>query len=392
MHTAKSHLLRFWFFLFFFPVALCISELSIRYFNLKEIGEPRHDVVESSYMPAKLKANYQGSIMGLPFSTNTYGFRDETDFWRVPEKDEFRILSLGDSIGVGLGVKASAHYTKALENIFNQQGLSHRFRVINAGGKGYSPSSYYVYLKQEGVEFEPRMVMVQIELCNDITDEALLKWEVQEGNTELPQAVRGGRYVVGWDGNLLGTYSLQPYFFEKTYTYTLLLKRILRLLYQWHPTEPFHSEPGVTYYRLDFEKFLLGKERLESGWTKMFGALEGTHRFLRERGISFLLLIFPSRYMFEDVSGEHRNFSRQLVERAVELAREKKLPYLDFTATMEDNGGAGLYFDFAHPTEEGNQIIADRLAAHLMAENFTPSSVEPRISREEQRGQGGQHR
>ena len=119
MHTVKSHFLRVCCFLFFFPIALCVSELSIRYFNLKEIGEPRYDIVEGPYMPAKLKANYQGSIMGLPFSTNTYGFRDGTDFRRVPEKDEFRILSLGDSIGVGLGVRSSAHYTKALEKIFN---------------------------------------------------------------------------------------------------------------------------------------------------------------------------------------------------------------------------------------------------------------------------------
>ena len=81
---ARLYLLRVFCFFLFFPIALCISELSIRYLNLKEVGEPRHDVVETSYMPTKLKANYQGTVMGQPFSTNQYGFHGEGNLRRTP--------------------------------------------------------------------------------------------------------------------------------------------------------------------------------------------------------------------------------------------------------------------------------------------------------------------
>ena len=114
---------------------------------------------------------------------------------------------MGDSIGVGLGIEPFHHYTKVLERDLNRQRTHPSYRVINAGGQGYSPSSYYVYLKYEGLRFQPRMVVVEIEMCNDITDEALLNWDFQEGDRTRPHRVRGGRYVVGWDGNLLTTCS-----------------------------------------------------------------------------------------------------------------------------------------------------------------------------------------
>ena len=213
------------------------------------------------------------------------------------------------------------------------------------------------------------MVIIEIELCNDITDEALLRWEILHDEPEFPRAVRGGRYVVGWDGNLLGTFSFGPYFFEKTYTYTLLLRRVLKLLYRLHPTEPFHSQPDVTYYSRDFEKFLLDEKRLESGWKKTFGALKGTHRFLQRRGIFFLLLILPSRYMFEEGSGQSAGFARQLLDKAVRLARQERIPHLDFTHVIAKNGGPRLYFDFAHLTAEGNRIVGGELSEYLMTKH-----------------------
>ncbi len=377
MYTVRLYLLRVIFFFLFFPIALCISELSIRFLNLKELGEPRHDVVEVSYMPTKLKANYQGTVMCKPFSTNQYGFPSDSNLRRTPPPGEFRILSLGDSVGIGLGIEPSARYTKVLETNLNKHEASERFRVINAAGQGYSPSSYYVYLKQEGRQFEPHMVIIAIELCNDITDEALLRWETLHDEPGVPQAVRGGRYVVGWDGNLLGTVSFGPYFFEKTYTYTLLLRRVLKLLYRLHPTEPFHSQLDVTYFSRDFEKFLLDEKRLQSGWKRTFGALKETHRFLQRQGIFLLLLILPSRYIFDEDSGQSADFARQILDKAVRLARQEHIPYLDFTHEIATNGGSELYFDFAHLTAEGNRIIGDKLSEYLITKHPTMNPSSP---------------
>ncbi|MGH9338622.1 MAG: SGNH/GDSL hydrolase family protein [Acidobacteriota bacterium] len=370
----KLYILRIGAFLLLFPVMLVLSELSVRYFHLKEIGEPRHDAEEAPYMPLRLKANYQGALLDLQFSTNQYGFRDEDDFPRTAPAGEYRILALGDSVGFGIGVPAADHYTQVLEQELNAGFPSRQFRVVNAAGQGYSPSTYYAYLKHEGIQLGPRLVIAEIELCNDITDEALLRWEAGEGQATFPQTVRGGRYVIAWDGNLLGVTSIGPYFFEKTYLYTLLSRRVLNALNRIDPTEPNHGHPGTTYYIRDFERYLLDDERLESGWSRTFRALEATRDLLDSRGISFLVMILPSRYIFEEHAPRHQAFARKLVKRAVALARKKQIPYLDFTGAMESNGGSDLYFDFAHPTAEGNRVIGKWLAEYFI------SAADPSVS------------
>ena len=261
-----------------FGVVFVIVELSLRYIYSGEGGETRDHLVEPDYMPAKMKPHYSGKIWGVPFKTNRYGLRDEEDFPENPAPGEYRILSLGDSIAFGLGVPTGAHYTKLVERKLREDHPGIQYRVINGAGPGFSPSGYYLYLKNEGLRLKPRLVIVEIELCNDVTDEALIRWEGKPGDAGSLERIRGGRYIVGWDGNLLATYCRGPYFYEKTYTYTVLVRRILNLLYRLSPSEPFASTEGVTYYSLGFDRYLLDNERIEEGWKRLFGALEKTQQ------------------------------------------------------------------------------------------------------------------
>ena len=52
-------------------------------------AEKRDHVVASEYLPVKFRANYTGQMWGIPYSTNSYGFRDEPDFPAIAgsEKD-----------------------------------------------------------------------------------------------------------------------------------------------------------------------------------------------------------------------------------------------------------------------------------------------------------------
>lgn len=367
MKKTQLYLLSSGLFLLLLLVVFVVAELGLRYSVLRDATESRDHVRETDYMPVKLKNNYQGVFWGIPFSTNQYGFRDEEDFPKTPAADEFRILSLGDSIGFGLGIPASAHYTKVLERGLNGMGASRRFHVVNAAGQGYSPSNYYVYLQNEGLELAPNMVIADIEMCTVITNEALLHWVTDPATPETPAAVRGGRYVVGWDGNMLATFALGGYFFEKTYVYTDLLRRFLNLMYRASPTEPFRSQmtEGVSYYSLGFDKYVLNEQRLESGWHKTFGSLRAIHKLLDEKGISFRLMIIPSRYMFEEEAPAWRAYARRLMERGLRRVRELDIPHQDFTEPVANGGGKSLYYDFAHMTEEGNRVLGDALFEQL---------------------------
>lgn len=364
MRQIKLYSISLLLFAFLSSLLFLVTELLIRWSYLGD-QEGRYDVEETSFMPTRLKSNYQGELLGVPFSTNQYGFRDEEEFAQVPPPGESRILSLGDSVGFGLAIEAADHYSKIAQRRLNSLNPPGRYHLVNAGGQGYSPSNYYVYLREEGLQVEPDMVIVEIELCNDIPDEALLSWRGDSGDG-APASIVGGRYVVSWDGNLLGTYSRRSYFFEKTYTYTVFVRRLLNLLYRIYPTEPFHSVPGSTvYYTLGFDRFVLNEERIEAGWQRLFGALGAMHQLLREQQIPFLLMILPSSYVYES-DGDQKRLASGLLERAVSMAQEKRLPYLDLKEAIEQGGGEKLFMDFVHLTEEGNRVVGEALSEQLL--------------------------
>lgn len=343
---------------------LLAAEFWLRHSFLAESREPRDHAEETRYLPVRLKGNYEGVMWDIPFVTNAYGFRDEPPLAPAPPDSEFRILSLGDSIGFGLGVPAPDRYGQVLQRDLNRSPGALRFRVVNASGQGYSPSSYAAYLYREGLALNPDLVLVQIELCNDVTDEALLDWSsrTEEG---IPGSIRGGRYVVGWDGQLLGTWAHGPYLFEKTYTYTVLLRKSLESLYRIFPTEPFHSGRGLTYYAMGYEKFLLDRNRIEAGWKRLFDALEGSRILLERQRIPLLVLLIPARHVFEQHAPAHARFARNLMDRAIEQCESRQIPFLNPSVDLGEAGGAGLYFDFAHLTSEGNRITGEALAREI---------------------------
>jgi len=325
------------------------------------------------------RPNWRGSVWGVPITTNRWGFRDEPNFSEAPQPGEIRILALGDSIGFGVGIPASSHYTKIAEGMLKKNGDGQNCRIINAGGQGYSPSGYHVYLKHQGLRFNPVLIVIEIELCNDVTDEALLYWEPESGKNSL-DAVRGGRYIIGWDGNMLATCARGPYFFERTYVYTDLLRRFLYLLYKIHPTEPFHSQPqkGTSYYSLGFDRYLLNEQRIETGWAKTFGALEQTLELVKLHNASFLLMILPSRYMFNDRAPEWQSFASNLVRRACDMAEDKRIPYVNMTEAIRQGGGTRLFMDFAHLNEEGNRVVGQALAG-LIQQTLSESGTSTRV-------------
>ncbi len=361
MKKAKLYLLTLLLFAVIGTVVLVATELALRWSSLSESSEKRDHVVRTDWTPARLKPNYSGVFWGVPFHTNRFGFRDEEDFPTKPEPDEFRVLSLGDSIGFGLGVEAKAHYTKVAERILTSEFPGTRSRIINAGGQGFSPSGYCVYLKHEGLELSPNLVIVEIELCNDLSDEALLRWKGQTSTG--PDAVVGGRYQVSWDGNLLGTYTTSNRLLQRTYLYTVLVRRLLNLYSRFEKDQPPASP---VLYSLGFDQVLLTPERIEIGWSHLEGSIEGMAELLRNHDMPFLLMLMPSRYVFENVAG-YTEPAQALLQRARQWARQSGINWIDMEPPLREAGGSTMFFDFAHLTEDGNQAVGQALARRLAA-------------------------
>ena len=355
-------------------IASLTAELSLRWYTVSRAEEKLDHVEETGYTPIRFKGNYQGTLWGINFSTNRFGFRDEPEFSEKPEPGEFRVLSLGDSIGFGLGIPSEAHYTKVLQRQMNLESPGINVRVINAGGQGYCPSGYYTYLVNEGLKLKPDLVIIETELCNDTSDEALLRWGKTDADGH-PEKIMGGRYVVSWDGKQLGTYATRGFFFEKTYLYTDLIRRVLNLAQRIDPQAPWSERPGAAvYYSLGFDKFLLDTARLEEGNKRLFAALSGTARLLESRNIKYVIMIMPSRYLYQEAY-DYTLFASEVYQNALKSAADMDLPFLDMYGTIKENGGEKLFLDFAHLTEEGNKAVGlelDQRLQGLLTGNWFP--------------------
>ncbi|MGW8181256.1 MAG: hypothetical protein ACWGQW_21205, partial [bacterium] len=243
--------------------------------------------------------------------------------------------------------------------------------LINASGQGYSPSGYFCYLRHEGLKLNPSMVIIETELCNDLTDEALLYWELKDGE-KYPTAVKGGRYAVAWDGNLLGTYSMGGYLWERTYTYTDFVRRILNLFNRISPSPLFSKTPGGTiYYSLGFDQFVLDQPRIELGWNRLLTSLEAASLLCRSHQINFLVLLMPSRYLFDESAPDHLALAQSLLDRAESAIRKRGIPFLNMSSTVATAGGSKVFFDFAHLTVEGNRAVGETLAEYLVKNSET---------------------
>ncbi len=360
--TIRDRRLRTLLFLLLFAAVLAPLELLLA--RLEGGREARRDTAHGGYVPVRLESNFRGTVAGLSFTTNRYGFRGSDDYPRTPPPGERRILVVGDSVGFGFGVQPAERFSEVLERgLQARAGEGERWRVINASGQGYSPSSYHAWLAREGVEFQPELVLVQIELCNDVTDEALLWWQGRDRHGG-PRVVRGGRYLVAWDGNLLGTVAAGPYPPERTYLSALLLRRLLGTWWDWWPRGELARQPPPPYFHIGFDRPLLTPGRVEGGWRQLFEALDSSRRLLESRGVRLAVLIVPSRYVFEQ-GGSRGRAARAFLERASEMARQRGLDTLLVEPELGRVGGADRYLDFAHPDARGHELIG-RLAVERL--------------------------
>jgi len=95
-------------------------------------------------------------------------------------RDEYRILSLGESTTFGVGVATDATYSAVLERLLRERFPARRFTVINAGVPAWSSFQSLKFLELRGFSLQPDMVLFYHEV-NDYLPSALR----DASNTEI---------------------------------------------------------------------------------------------------------------------------------------------------------------------------------------------------------------
>jgi hypothetical protein len=103
------------------------------------------------------------------YSINSLGLRDR-EISRAKPEGTGRVLMLGDSFTEGVGVEAADAFPARVQELVDHAGLKKRWEVINAGEASYSPILEYLLLKRVGLDLQPDLVILNLDLSDMYDD------------------------------------------------------------------------------------------------------------------------------------------------------------------------------------------------------------------------------
>jgi lysophospholipase L1-like esterase len=297
------------------------------------------------------KSNSRGNEFGATYVTDHRGFRiDEKSPQSKINIQSKTILVLGDSVSVGIGVKAEDGYPYLLENKLPAQ------HVFNASVTGYGISDYVAALHGTISEVQPEEVLIGFCL-NDtsITSQANILALIQrrkEGTESIPDEKRYPNPLVRWLRYINDNYfnfndALKKY--SRTY---LLLKSLATDSARDYFTadEAIYKDPRT----LDF---------LTIEFSRLKELVHGHHA-------SLVIFVFPYEYQLRSPT-EETQFPQKIVREAGLRAGIKVFDLygelLDYLrAHRAPAKSIYLFNDPMHFNSRGHQVLADLMYAKLI--------------------------
>jgi lysophospholipase L1-like esterase len=336
----------------------------------------------SEVLPYRLRENYQGRLATVDFDTtvhiNSLGYRGQ-DF-TVEKTGAARVLVIGDSFTFGWGVNDEDTYPARLQRLLAEQANGKRIEIINAGFAAcYSPDTYYLYLKTEGLALQPDLIVVGLFVGNDLDSRFAFENEwVEQDADGLPTRIRNV------DSQVVDHY-LVPRHIPLRYRMPLLSRsHVFQGLFDiWWELAPkikswvpggvaatvYAQSPGdedVPYiYRLQYA------ERTKGVFKRVQGVLAAMHRLAAGSGIPIYFMVIPEGAQL--APDAYRGLPADMERPQKELARffeSEGVKYLDLLPALREKAdGRALYFAHdGHWNALGNELAAEQLSGFLSKE------------------------
>ena len=177
-----------------------------------------------------------------------------------------------------------------LEERLNRVSSDESVEVFNMY-RGHSPSIYSFHIRSDVPRYTPDAVLLQIELLNDVSDEAHVRTVGRDGDglpLEIPESS-----LQSSDGT--ATYSLPsasrvPFRNARKPTQSSLagMGDGEIVCTQIRSSSPVHPD---FFYSSSADRYFLTRTELDAGFERLFEAVSGIHQYLARREIRFLLVI-----------------------------------------------------------------------------------------------------
>ena len=329
-----------------------------------------HKLVPNAY------AKFEQKDFSYVQRNNRHGLRGTETTIEKPS-DTYRILTLGDSFTMGKGVEDGQSFSALLDEQLNAQ-LSacrspySRVEVLNAGVDSYAPILSYLYLITELQEFDPDLVILNLD-NSDLIQEAAYR------SIAVRDAAGGISGVPGQDSKVPFSERIRNWIESNLYVTRLILFYTNKAMGHKDLT----VRGVVTRANAEIIAHTLESDQVDRSaqWQDIFESLKLIQAFTKERSIRFIVSLYPwahqvseeewvpGRYTYLTEEDRPReNYDRMIMALAEKAGIETISLYQSF---REYAGSERLYFEHdPHFTIYGHRLMAAQLLNQLIDAGF----------------------
>ncbi|RMH59040.1 MAG: hypothetical protein D6679_02920 [Candidatus Hydrogenedentota bacterium] len=262
--------------------AIVTLEVAVRFLPLLPITAMGAVVRRDPVLDHSLRPGSRGRMVSAEYDViyqiDPHGFRD-------PTVKPHSVLILGDSFMEGYGVDVQ----QTLAELLEKRGIP----TINAGVKSYSPLIEYLFLKRRGLTWNPRLVLLFLDLSDPANDRFYARRLVTDSSGE-PLFLKPRRSRLWNPSGRIADW------FDR---HSVLFQHLEHLSYKYFPDT---ADVGYSGSDSALELLFAGRDSIPDTtyfprWKTTLSYILRIHGLLREREIPFLLVTYPYGH---EVSGE----------------------------------------------------------------------------------------
>lgn len=292
------------------------------------IGMPPGLQVPHEELGYAFPPHWHGTFVGRPeqqvtIDTNSLGWRDEE--YGPPGAGDPRILVIGDSITMGVGVEAESRYSERLEELLPGS------EVDNCAASGYELNQLVILARMMIPKTRPDLVIYG--LC--LNDIRVADLAMAQAIDERAMRIRiRAAFELRHIGRMIEN---------------------IRLLRSESKLSRSGARPAESRVMKRWED-----PAQRDALARRLGELQ---QVCDEGGTKLLVVIFPYTFQFDHPPDDPiRNPQKYLIG----MLDERKIPYLDLFETLERaTTKVFLTADNCHPNEVGNGIVGEAIAEYL---------------------------
>jgi lysophospholipase L1-like esterase len=292
------------------------------------------------------RPNQHAYTIDKPFVTNSLGLRDEREV-PLAKGGEFRIVVLGDSMTVGLGVLSEDTFARQLEKSLNQR--FDRVRALNGAVGAYSTWQEVDLLKEKIHQLQPDIVLLAF-YWNDL-------YTKPRQVTPIAISDSGEQHDAALKYLRLLKRSALLLFLRERYE---ILRLKISPSFDWSHQEMIY-EGGTSLY-------------LEQAYEDVSESLEQLKALGDRHGFIPVVIILP-------IPGQiHRLNSPTYMQQRIHMITEKiGLRTVDMLQPLQQayalQHDLVIPWDNSHYSAQGHKVVAETIEQYLSAKGLLPSLV-----------------